>query len=87
MLAGNTCRSGHDGSSLTLFIRDSEGRYAPHLGFSAGGWTRLETGNGEFSDLAIGGPDFCEAVYRWDGSTYQHHHNRETSPGGCDGIG
>ena len=30
---------------------------------------------------------FCEGVWRWDGTTYQHDHNRETEPGGCDGIG
>jgi hypothetical protein len=53
----------------------------------AGGWTKLETGNLGFPDLAIGGAGFCEAVYRWDGSMYQHHGNRETEPGGCDGVG
>ena len=87
VIAGNTCTSGNAGSSLTLFIRDAEGGYGPHLGFPAGGWNRLETSNAGFPDLAIGGPGFCEAVYRWDGSTYQHHENRETAPGGCDGIG
>jgi hypothetical protein len=87
VLAGNTCTSGMAGSSITLFIQDAEGRYGPHLGFPAGGWTRLETSNAGFADLAIGGPGFCEAVYRWDGSTYQHDHNQETAPGGCDEIG
>lgn len=85
VLAGNSCTSGMAGASLTVFIRDAEGRYAPHLGFPAGGWTRLETASSGFHDLAIGGPGFCEAVYRWDGSTYQHDHDRETAPGGCDG--
>lgn len=87
VIAGNTCTSGMAGSSITLFIQDAEGRYGPHLGFPAGGWTRLETANAGFPDLSIGGPGFCEAVYQWDGSTYQHHENRETEPGGCDGIG
>ena len=87
VIAGNTCTSGMAGSSITLFIQDAEGRYGPHLGFPAGGWTRLETSNAGFPDLAIGGPGFCEGVWRWDGTTYQHDHNRETEPGGCDGIG
>ena len=87
VLAGNSCTSGMAGSSIVLFVKDVEGRYGPHLGFPAGGWTRLETSNAGFPDIAIGGPGFCEAVWRWDGATYQHDHNRETAPGGCDGVG
>ncbi|HKY60058.1 MAG TPA: hypothetical protein VJP59_03515 [Gemmatimonadota bacterium] len=87
VLAGNTCTSGMAGSSIVLFIKDAEGRYGSHLGFPAGGWTKLETSNAGFPDLAIGGPGFCEAVWRWDGTTYQHDHDRETEPGGCDGVG
>jgi hypothetical protein len=75
------------GYNLTLFIRVAEGGWGMNLGFPAGGWTKLETGNQGWPDLSIGGPGFCEAVYRWDGSTYQHHGQRETEPGGCDGIG
>jgi hypothetical protein len=87
VVAGNACTSGMTGSSITLFIQDAEGRYGPHLGFPAGGWTRLETANAGFPDLSIGGPGFCEAVYRWDGTTYQHDRNHPTEPGGCDGLG
>lgn len=87
VLAGNTCTSGMAGTSIVLFIKDAEGRYGSHLNFPAGGWIELETSNAGLPDLAIGGPGFCEAVYRWDGTTYQHDHDRETEPGGCDGIG
>lgn len=87
VLGGNTCTSGMDGSSLMLFIKNPEGAWVMNLGFPAGGWTRLEATNLGYFDLAIGGAGFCEAVYRWDGSLYQHHGNRETEPGGCDGIG
>jgi hypothetical protein len=87
VLGGNSCTSGMDGSSLMLFIKNAEGAWVTNLGFPAGGWTRLEATNLEYPDLAIGGAGFCEAVYRWDGSMYQHHGNRETEPGGCDGIG
>lgn len=86
VLAGNSCTSGMDGSTLTLFIKDGEGRYASHLGFPAGGWTALETSNAGFPDIAIGGPGFCEGVWKWDGTTYEHDHNRETEPGGCEGV-
>jgi len=47
----------------------------------------LETSNMGYPDLAIGGAGFCEAVWRWDGTSYQQHGTRETEPGGCDGIG
>ena len=52
-----------------------------NLGFPGGGWTVLESSNLGYPDLAIGGPRFCEAVWRWDGTRYQHHGNRETEPG------
>lgn len=87
VLGGNTCTSGGDGSNLTLFVRNADGGWGMHLGFQAGGWTKLETGNLGYPDLSIGGMGFCEAVYRWDGSTYQHRGQRETEPGGCEGIG
>jgi hypothetical protein len=87
VLGGNSCTSGMAGSSLSLFIKNAEGSWGMNLGFPAGGWTKLEAENLGYPDLSIGGPGFCEAVYRWDGSTYQHHGNRETEPGGCEGIG
>lgn len=87
VLAGNTCTSGMDGSSVSLFIKDAEGSYGSHFGFPAGGWTTLEITNAGFPDIAIAGAGFCESVWRWDGTTYQHDHNRPTEPGGCDGVG
>ena len=87
VLGGNTCTSGMDGSTITLWIKDAEGTYAMNLGFPGGGWTVLETSNMGYPDLSIGGAGFCEAVWRWDGTMYQQHGNRETEPGGCDGIG
>jgi hypothetical protein len=82
--AGNSCTSGMAGFTITLFVKDAEGRYAPHLGFPGMLSRVLETSNEGFPDLAIGGPGFCEAVWRWDGSTYQFHRNEATEPGGCD---
>lgn len=87
VLAGNACTSGGAGSHLFLFVKNAEESWVMNLGFPAGGWTKLETGNLGFPDLAIGGMGFCESVWRWDGSTYQHQGNRETEPGGCEGIG
>ena len=87
VMGGNTCTSGMAGSSIALFIQDAEGNYRPHLSFPAGGWKKLETSNQGFPDLQIGGPGFCEGVWRWDGTTYQHHRNEATEPGGCDEVG
>ena len=87
VLGGNSCTSGMDGSTITLWIKNAHGSYAMNLGFPAGGWTVLETSNMGYPDIAIGGAGFCEAVWRWDGTTYQHHGNREIEPGGCDGVG
>jgi hypothetical protein len=87
VLGGNTCTSGMDGSTITLWIKNGDGSYAMNLGFPAGGWTVLETANMGYPDLSIGGAGFCEAVWRWDGTSYQQHGTRETAPGGCDGIG
>ncbi len=84
---GNTCTSGMAGSSVNLFIKDADGRYVHHLGLPGVLSRKLETSNLGFPDLAIGGPGFCEAVWRWDGSTYQHDRNEPTEPGGCDGVG
>ena len=87
VLGGNTCTSGMDGSTITLWIKDADGGYAMNLGFPAGGWSVLESANMGYPDLALGGAGFCEAVWRWDGASYQQHGTRETEPGGCDGIG
>ena len=87
VLGGNTCTSGMDGSTITLWTKNADGSYAMNLGFPAGGWTVLETSNMGYPDLAIGGAGFCEAVWRWDGTSYQQHGTRETEPGGCNGIG
>lgn len=85
--AGNSCTSGMAGFTIHLFVKDAEGRYAPHLGFPGMLSRVLEASNLGFPDLAIGGPGFCEAVLRWDGATYRFDHNEATEPGGCDGIG
>ena len=87
VLGGNSCTSGMDGSTITLWIKNADGGYAMNLGFPGGGWTVLETVSMGYPDLAIGGAGFCEAVWRWDGTSYQQHGTRETEPGGCDGIG
>lgn len=87
VLGGNTCTSGMDGSTITLWIKDAAGNYAMNLGFPGGGWTVMETSNMGYPDLAIGGAGFCEAVWRWDGTSYRQHGTRETEPGGCAAIG
>lgn len=85
--AGNSCTSGGAGFTLVLFIKDAEGRYGPHLGFPGMLSRKLETANLGFPDLAAGGPGWCESVWRWNGTTYEHQRNEATEPGGCDGLG
>lgn len=81
---GNTCTSGGDGSSLWLLSKSAQGGWQAHLGFPAGGYTLLAEKHQGFPDIQVGGMGWCEAVWRWDGSTYQHLKNVATQPGGCD---
>lgn len=39
---------------------------------------------GDFPDVRIGGIGFCEAVWGWSGSEYEHIRNEPREPGGCD---
>ena len=81
---GNTCTSGGDGSSLWLLTKTAQGSWQTHLGFPAGGYTLLAEKQQGFPDIRVGGMGWCEAVWRWDGTTYQHLKNVATQPGGCD---
>ncbi len=74
-------------SSVILFIRNAVGRYTAHLGFPGRGAVPLESRSHGYPDLLIGGPGFCFAVWRWDGTTYVHLRNDPQAPGGCDHIG
>lgn len=86
VIFGNTCTSGHTGSSALLFIRDASGMLRPHFGFSAASLDPLPESNQGYPDLLVGGPGFCFAVWRWDGATYNHLHNDPQMPGGCDHL-
>ncbi len=81
---GNTCTSGHAGSSVALFI-ERNGAYRLQLGFPGASADPLETGNEGYPDLRIGGPGFCFPVWRWDGNEYVHHRNEPQAEGGCTG--
>jgi hypothetical protein len=82
---GNTCTSGMTGSSVWLFVKSGTAGYRANLGFPAGGWKVLPQKSNGFPDLRFGGPGFCEAVWRWDGTTYKHFKNVATAKGGCAG--
>lgn len=52
---GNTCLSGHAGSAVVLFIKDSSGSYRPNLGFPASSADPLPSTSKGYPDLLIGG--------------------------------
>lgn len=83
---GNTCTSGGVGSSVWLLTRSAQGIWQTHLGFPAGGYTVLAEKHLGLPDIRTGGMGWCEAVWRWDGQTYQHLKNVPTQPGGCDHL-
>ncbi len=86
VIFGNSCTSGHTGSTALLFIRDQAGNLRAHLGFPASSVEPLPEKNQGYPDLLAGGPGFCFGVWRWNGSTYEHFRNDPQSPGGCDQL-
>jgi len=86
VIFGNSCTSGHAGSSAVLFIRDPAGNLQANLGFPAASADPLPEKNQGYPDLLIGGPGFCFGVWRWNGATYDHLRNDPQMPGGCDHL-
>lgn len=86
VIFGNSCTSGHAGSSALLFIRDQAGQLQANLGFPASSADPLPEKNQGYPDLLIGGPGFCFGVWRWNGATYEHLRNDPQMPGGCDRL-
>lgn len=86
LIFGNTCTSGHAGSSAQLFIRDADGVLQSNLGFPAASADPLPVMNQGYPDLLIGGPGFCFPVWRWDGNAYVGLRNEPQMPGGCDHL-
>lgn len=79
---GNTCTSGMAGSTLSLFIKGPTGEYQHELGFPAGGYRALTTGDG-YPDLEIGLPGFCFPVWSWSGATYEYACSLPQPGGSC----
>lgn len=86
VIFGNTCTSGHAGSSALLFIRNPAGNLQAQLGFPAASAGPLPEKNEGYPDLLIGGPGFCFGVWRWNGAAYEHLRNDPQMPGGCDHL-
>lgn len=70
ILFGNGFTSGHTGSSVMLFIKNSAGNYQANLGFPGTSPYALTVLNKGFPDLVIGGPGWDFPVWRWNGSAY-----------------
>ncbi|MBI1343626.1 MAG: hypothetical protein GC171_11885 [Terrimonas sp.] len=70
---GNTYTSGQDGQNISLFIKNSAGRYQEQLGFPGTVPDMLSTGFAGYPDLLIGGAGFEYPVLRWNGKTYANY--------------
>jgi hypothetical protein len=82
---GNSQTSGITGYSVTLFIRDRNGRFVKNLDFP-GSYKILATQRKGFPDLLITGRGHCFAVWQWSGTLYEFKCAREMKPGGCAGM-
>ena len=82
---GNSCTSGMAGRSVAVFVRDVSGGHRPVLMVPGLIAEVLPSGFEGYSDLLIGGPGFCFAVWQWTGAEYAHLRNEPQTPGGCDG--
>ncbi len=80
---GNFGTSGNAERSISLFIKDSFGRYVMNLGFPAISYRILAAKNQGFPDLEFGGPGFCRGVWQWNGHKYEYECSREEEPGAC----
>ncbi len=83
VIFGNTCLSGHAGSSVLLFIQNAAGKYEANFGFPAASADPKAEKSQGYPDLLIGGPGFCFGVWRWNGKQYAHHRDEPQAPGGC----
>ncbi|AUH52973.1 hypothetical protein CXB49_20370 [Chromobacterium sp. ATCC 53434] len=81
---GDACTSGADGQSIWLFIRGDDGHLRANLGVPAIKTTVTGDANDGRYDLRLSGIGFCDTIWRWDGSRYQHLKNIAARPGGCD---
>lgn len=70
---GNTYTSGHTGSSILLFIKNSAGTYQSNFGFPGSTPYALAIASKGFPDLVIGGPGFEFPIWRWNGRAYAYN--------------
>lgn len=72
IIFGNSFTSGHTGSSVVLFVKNSSGIYDMNLGFPGTPPDLMPTANKGYPDLMIGGPGFEFPVWRWNGKEYAY---------------
>lgn len=83
---GNTCTSGAAGQTITLFVKGRKGQFVENLNIP-GQYRKLPTKTKGFQDLLIGGPGFCQGVWRWTGGKYDYKCSREEQLGACASAG
>lgn len=82
---GNPCMVGQTERATNVYLRNATGSFDTILAIAAYGFEKLDTGNGGFTDLSLGGPGFCHPVWRWNGSAYEFDRMKPEEPGACDG--
>jgi hypothetical protein len=75
ILYGNGFTSGHTGSSIVGFIKNSAGVYTQHFGFPGTLPDAITTTATGYPDLVIGGPGFEFPVWKWKAGTYAFSRN------------
>jgi hypothetical protein len=81
---GNGCTSGLAGTSVSLFIMDSDGTYRDQFGFPGMVSRVLDGEPGRYPDIEVGGPGFCFGIWAWDGEAYAFRCNAPQAEGGCE---
>jgi hypothetical protein len=83
IVGGNTCTSGGAGQSLVVFVKDTQNTYRAVLNFPAASYEMLSRPTG-LPDFRLTGLLPCAAVWRWNGSIYEHLRNEALEPSGCE---
>lgn len=70
ILFGNTYTSGNTGSSIMVFIKNSNNQYSMQLGFPGTLPDVVTNASATYPDLVIGGPAFDFPIWKWKVNEY-----------------
>lgn len=86
VIAGNTCTSGHVGSTAYLFVRDSKNQYRLNLEVPALDVQAIPTSFPN-ADLKVITGSGCSPVWRWSKNQYEHYCSIADTPNACTSQG